>query len=220
MPKILSQQSAAKRASPPRIEQNPTNLAELVKLLGRIPLDRIQMKPPPGKAREADLLKSKKLCELVEGTLVEKSMGVQESRIAFKLGYYFLEYLETHDFGFITGPDGPYRMKMQNVRMPDVAYTAWSKFPSRAAADEPSISPVSPSLVVEVLSESNTKKEIEKKLLEYLESGVELIWIVDPKKRLVTVHRLGSEPEVFTSKEKLSGEKVLPGFKLEISKFL
>lgn len=147
-------------------------------------------------------------------------MGVQESRIAFKIGYYFLEYLETHDFGFITGPDGPYRMKTQNVRMPDVAYTAWSKFPSREAADEPSISPASPSLVVEVLSESNTKKEMEKKLVEYLESGVEIIWVVDPKKRLVTVHRPGSEPEVFTSKEKLSGEKVLPGFKLEISKFL
>lgn len=226
MPVALPKRSSAKKLDRRKtISSGPPTVAELVDQLGGIPLDRILLKPAPGKATEADLLRllhgePKHICELIKGTLVEKPMGLQESRIASLINFYLMEYLLVHDMGFVSGETGPYRMKTKNVRMPDVAFIAWSKFSSREAAYEPSVSPASPNLVVEVLSESNTKKEMEKKLIEYMETGVELIWIVNPKKRLVTVHRPGSEPEVLTSKDKLSGEKVLPGFKLEISKFL
>lgn len=225
MPVAFPKRSAEKLDRRKTTPAGPPTVAELVDQLGGIPLDRILLKPVPGKATEADLLhlldgEPKHICELINGTLVEKPMGMKESRIASVIIYYLQGYVIEHDLGFVTSPDGPYRILSNNIRMPDVAFIAWSRFPSREAADEYKVSPVSPNLAIEVLSESNTKKEMEKKIEQYLESGVELIWIVDPKKRLVTVHRPGSEPEVFTSKEKLSGEKVLPGFKLEISKFL
>ena len=62
------------------------NAAELVRRLGNIPLERICFTPPPGTARERDLLtamrRSNRLYELVDGTLVEKTMGLSESMIA------------------------------------------------------------------------------------------------------------------------------------------
>ena len=200
-------------------------VADLVHELGDIPANRILLHPAPGTATEADLLRAidgdnKVLCELVNGTLVEKPMGFHESRIAIKIIGYLLEYINKHDCGFITGADGPYRMKLKNVRLPDVTYISWGRFASREDADNLKVCPVSPDLVVEVLSESNTKKEIEKKQIEYFETGVRLLWIVDPRKRIVTVQRADGTTTVLDHKGKLSGEDVLPGFKLEISKFL
>ena len=200
-------------------------VADLVHELGDIPANRILLHPAPGTATEADLLRAidgdnKVLCELVNGTLVEKPMGFQESRIASLLIRYFIEFVEKFDLGFVTGEAGPYRMKTKNVRLPDVTYISWDRFPSREDANNPKVCPVSPDLVVEVLSESNTKKEIEKKQIEYFETGVRLLWIVDPRKRIVTVHRSDGTHAVLDHKGKLSGEDVLPGFKLEISKFL
>ncbi len=62
------------------------NAAELVQRLGNIPLERICFTPPPGTATERDLLaamrRSDRLYELVDGTLVEKAMGLSESMIA------------------------------------------------------------------------------------------------------------------------------------------
>ena len=147
-------------------------------------------------------------------------MGFQESRIAIIITGYLFEYVNKHDCGFITGEAGPYRMKTKNVRLPDVTYISWKRFSSREEANNPKVCPVSPDLVVEVLSESNTKKEIEKKQIEYFETGVRLLWIVDPRKRIVTVHRADGTTTVLDHKGKLSGDDVLPGFKLEISKFL
>src|SRR5215468_1891250 len=63
------------------------NLAELVEQLGDIPLERIRMRPPPGTATEADVLAAleaprKRICELIDGVLVEKPMGYTESILA------------------------------------------------------------------------------------------------------------------------------------------
>ncbi len=147
-------------------------------------------------------------------------MGFQESRIAVILIGYLFEYVNKHDCGFITGEAGPYRMKTKNVRLPDVTYISRNRFPSREDANNPKVCPVSPDLVVEVLSESNTRKEIEKKQIEYFETGVRLVWIINPRKCIVTVQRADGTHTVLDRKSKLSGEDVLPGFKLEISKFL
>src|SRR5260221_4956553 len=227
MPATLKKPRGTRKPKPSSNGHLPSRtVADLVHELGDIPTDRILLNPAPGTATEIDLLRAldgdnKVLCELVSKTLVEKPMGFQESRIAAIIIRYLLEFVEKHDLGFVTGSDGPYRMKMKNVRLPDVTYISWGRFASREDADKPNICPVSPDLVVEVLSESNTKKEIEKKQIEYFETGVKLVWIIDPRKRNVTIHRVdGTTTTVLDHKGKLSGENVLPGFKLEISKFL
>lgn len=218
-----------RRAAKPKPKMNgkllSRTVADLVHELGDIPANRILLHPAPGTATEADLIRAidgdnKVLCELVNGTLVEKPMGFQESRIAVILIGYLFEYVNKHDCGFITGEAGPYRMKTKNVRLPDVTYISRNRFPSREDANNPKVCPVSPDLVVEVLSESNTRKEIEKKQIEYFETGVRLVWIINPRKCIVTVQRADGTHTVLDRKSKLSGEDVLPGFKLEISKFL
>jgi Uma2 family endonuclease len=198
------------------------SLADLLKRLGGIPPERVLLDPPPGMATEEDAIElmdgePKQLCELVEGTLVEKPMGHNESRMSTDLLYHLKHYLRSHDIGYLTGESGSFRLK-STMRMPDVAFVSWRHFPNKKkdVAKYP-VLPFPPDLAVEVLSKTNTKKEIEQKRLEYFEFGVKLVWVVDPKKQTIGVYRQDGTSTVLVAEDVLSGEDVLPGLEVPVS---
>ena len=90
------------------------NAAELLERLGHIPLERIRFKPPPGTATERDLLaalrRSDRLYELVDGTLVEKAMGLPESMLAGQVLHRIASFAEAHDLGIPSGEAGTVRL--------------------------------------------------------------------------------------------------------------
>src|SRR3954468_8301072 len=99
-------------AQPPRTGPPTATFAELWDQLGQVPLDRILLAPPPGTAVEDDVslrLESadKRLCELVDGVLVEKPMGQYESRLAALIIHCLYTFLDQHDLGIVLAPDGP-----------------------------------------------------------------------------------------------------------------
>src|SRR5438105_2272640 len=84
----------------PIIDDPDESLVELVARLGNVPLHRILQLPPPGTATEADVLKAaakprKRLCELIDGVLVEKAMGFPESILASEIGYRLKHHVKT-----------------------------------------------------------------------------------------------------------------------------
>ncbi|HMB06053.1 MAG TPA: hypothetical protein VKP69_20265, partial [Isosphaeraceae bacterium] len=87
------------------IEPIPT-VADLLAQLGDIPPSRVLMRPAPGTATEQDVIallnrhdRHKQLCELVDGSLVEKTMGYEESALAALLIGYLVNFLQQHDLG-------------------------------------------------------------------------------------------------------------------------
>src|SRR5258708_40200548 len=92
-----------------------TNGAEWLHALGDVPMDRIIFDPWPGTATEADLLllveRDKRLCELIDGTLVEKPVGYWEALIASRLAARLTAYADEHDLGAVSGADSTMRMK-------------------------------------------------------------------------------------------------------------
>jgi Uma2 family endonuclease len=190
------------------------NAAEWLAALGDIPLERIIFDPLPGTATEADLLRfierDKRLCELIDGTLVEKPVGWIEAIIAMNIGTLLNIYVQPQNLGVVSGPDSTLRMPSTGrVRLPDVAFILSSRLP----AIRQSVPTIAPDLAVEVLSESNTPREMELKLREYFESGARLAWIVDPVARTVAVYHAPGEPiRVLNEADQLDGEPVLPGF--------
>ena len=196
-------------------------LAELLDRLGDVPPERIRFHPLPGTATVKDVLEIEahedRLCELVDGVLVEKPTGFSESRIASLLITAFQTFVDAHDLGIVTGESGMIRMPANLVRIPDVAYFAWKKFPGRELPDE-GAPEVVPDLAVEVLSKSNTKKEMERKLGEYFQIGAKLVWFVDPRSKTVSVYSSPTRVISFSVNDTLDGGKVLPGFKLPVKK--
>jgi len=69
-----------------------------------------------------------------------------------------------------------------------------------------------PTLAVEVLSPSDTIEEINEKIDLYLEAGVPLIWVIEPRRKTVDIYRPGQEPTRANRNDRLSGEPHLPGF--------
>ena len=129
-----------RRASPKPIEPSPTmqngvTVADLLKRLGNIPASRVRLYPTPGTATEKDVIKvldrENRPCELVDGTLVEKPMGYDESEIAATIIILLGSFVRRHKLGIVTGPDGTIRLFPGLVRIPDVAFASWDCFPGR-----------------------------------------------------------------------------------------
>jgi Uma2 family endonuclease len=194
-------------------------VADLLRRLGGIAASRVWLVPMPGTATEQDVIKvhdrTNRLCELVDGVLVEKIMGFDESRFAVLLATYLVRFLEQRDLGTIVGVDGMVRLFPGLVRIPDVAFISWKRFP-KSKRERGEIPTVAPDLVVEVLSKGNTKREMARKLDDYFRAGVRLVWYVDPRRRTVQVYRDRSQFVVLDEDQELDGGDVLPGFALSI----
>jgi Uma2 family endonuclease len=198
------------------------NLAELLDQLGGIAPDRIPLRPPPGTAKERHVIeineRTNRLYELVDGVLVEKAMGALSSLLAAVLAHLLWEFVEKDDLGVVLGADGMTRLRARLVRIPDVSFISWDRIPSGQFPKKP-IPDIVPDLAVEVLSESNTAKEIARKLREYFAAGVRLAWLIDPETRTVDVYTSPRQVRRLRNGQTLDGGIVLPGFKLPLRSF-
>lgn len=191
---------------------------EWLRALGGVPLERVIFDPWPGTATEADLLmfveRDKRLCELIDGTLVEKPVGIWEGMIAAYLITALNQFVLPRNLGGVFGADSTMRMKSGRVWLPDVAFVTLARLPKTR---DP-IPTLGPDLAVEVLSESNTPREIAQKLREYFESGTRLAWVIDPVPRTIAVcHGPGEPAAVIEESGSLDGEPVLPGFTMPVA---
>jgi Uma2 family endonuclease len=197
-------------------------VADLQDYLGGIPLARIRLQPLPGQATEQDILtilaKEDRICELIDGILVEKPMASFESRLAIILAYFLELFLEDHDLGAVLGEAGLLRLFPGRVRAPDVSFVSWKRMPNQEFPEQ-AIASLAPDLAVEVLSESNTEAEMRRKVQEYFQAGGKLVWLVDPNARTVRVYTSPRRSVLLTEDDTLDGRKVLPGFSLPIRKW-
>jgi Uma2 family endonuclease len=194
-------------------------LADLLAQLGGISPDRVRFRPLPGTATEKDVLdvqaREGRLCELVDGVLVEKGMGFRESFLAMALSAILWGFVKPRNLGLVTGADGMVRLVSGLVRIPDVAFISWDRLPGRRVPTEP-IPGLAPDLAVEVLSESNTEAEMARKRREYFAAGVRLAWFVDPVTRTVEVYTAVDQSVILQAEHTLEGGAVLPGFVLPL----
>jgi Uma2 family endonuclease len=207
-------------ATVPDAADTTETLADLVAQLGDIPLDRIRLRPAPGMATEADVLAAlsaprKRLCELIDGVLVEKAVGTREGLLAGIILHHIWDYLDRHDLGIALPGDSAVRLKIGLVRIPDVCFISWERLPEDELPDE-AIAGVVPELAVEVLSERNTRKEIERKLKDYFQAGVRLVWLVDPRTQTALVHTSVARSRKLSGEQALGGGELLPGFTLSL----
>lgn len=193
---------------------------ELLRQLGGISPKRVRLKPTPGKATERDLIRLNDrhdhLYELVDGTLVEKVVSSAEAYLAFEILFRIRLFLETLDLGMLMGADGALRLMPGLVRIPDGSFVRWERLPVRGQVPSEPIASLVPDLAIEVLSKGNTRGEMQRKLREYFLVGVQVVWYIDPKKRLVQVHTAPDRVEMFTEEQTLTGGELLPGLVISL----
>src|SRR5690606_23043548 len=124
---------------------------------------RIRLFPSPGYATEADLIRinetEDRLYELEDGLLVEKPMGWYESLLATLISSQLAAFVSSQNLGKVFGPDGPFQLLSGVVKLPDVSFVSWESWP-KEPQDRAWSLPIAPDLAIEVLSKSNTKREM------------------------------------------------------------
>lgn len=216
--------TAAATTTPPKTRFR--TLADVQKRLGHVPEVRILSFPAPGTATEQDLLDESvtggRLCELVDGILVEKAMGFRADWLGMWIGHLILQFLETNNLGGVSGAAGGIRFKAGHVRMPDVAFFRWDRADDPELIEDPdgAFAEVAPDLAIEILSPGNTRQEMDIKLAEYARAGVRLVWYVDPDRKEVDVFPKGNprRKKTIGLDGVLDGGDVLPGFTLPVAK--
>ena len=197
-------------------------MADFQTQLGGIPADRIRLSPAPGTATQADCLAANEneprgLCELVDGTLVEKAMGFEASIVAGTILSLLRYFVSRQRLGLVSGADGFFSLP-SSTRAPDVAYLSRDRLPNGRFPQQ-AHPQLAPNLVVEVLSPGNTRAEMARKRMEYFYAGGELIWMGDCPNRSVASDTSSTEFVVVGETDTIDGGTALPGFSCAVADF-
>ena len=109
------------------------------------------------------------------------------------------------------------RLAPEMVRIPDASFISWSRLPD-GKIPRTAIADLAPDLAVEVISRSNTHKEMDRKLLDYFNADVRQVWYVYPIQRQVHVFVNPEQSTQLGEQQTLDGGDVLPGFTLELAR--
>jgi Uma2 family endonuclease len=161
----------------------------------------------------------RKKYELVDGHLVERHMSVLSNWVAGRLHRFIDVFVDDRHFGWTWGSAQGYVCfpnSLRKVRFPDVSYVSRDRLPEGPTSE--GYIYIAPDLAVEVVSPNDTAYEVESKVLEYLEAGVALVWVIDPEARTAHIYRGDRSSDWLREDGELSGEDVLPGFRCRLTK--
>jgi len=196
-------------------------MADLSAEMADFPPARILLSPTPGTATEQDVLDlddhHDRLCELIDGVLVEKIMSTRESILAMAIGRILGNFVEDGRLGYVVGEAGMLKIRPQLVLIPDVAFIARKSLPGGKFPQD-AIAPIAPDLAIEIVSQSNTTAEMARKRREYFAAGTKLVWEIDPKARSVRAYTAPEKFALLTRGQTLEGKPVLRGMKIPLKK--
>src|SRR5262249_46410790 len=152
--------------------------------------------------------------ELIDGEWVEINMGAQSGLVALNINSQIHRFALANQLGLVFPSDVGYRIfgnrPTKRIRKPDGSFIRKGRLPEDKAP--PGDIELVPDLVIESVSHNDLAEEIEERVLDYLEVGVPLLWVIYPRNRTVYVYRKDKSVSRLTVADELSGEDVLPGF--------
>ncbi|OYD91214.1 hypothetical protein CDG76_28635 [Nostoc sp. 'Peltigera membranacea cyanobiont' 210A] len=105
-------------------------------------------------------------------------------------------------------------------RSPDASWVKLERWNALTPEQQEKFAPICPDFVVELRSRTDSLKELQEKMQEYIENGTQLGWLIDRKNKRVEIYRPGKDVEILDNPASLSGENVLPGFVLNLQQIM
>jgi Uma2 family endonuclease len=157
-----------------------------------------------------------RIFELVRGEVIELSRPTRiHGRVCANATFKLELYSRKRKKGYVVCNDSGVQLEHDpdTVRGPDVAWyediLSFEELPKKWGD-------IPPRVAVEVLSPNDTARYITEKIHDYLDNGVELVWVIDPESRAVTIYcKTGIKK--LTEKDMLTGGDVLPGFRCKVA---
>jgi Uma2 family endonuclease len=159
-----------------------------------------------------------KRLELVRGELRELTLaGWEHGRVCARIACLIGGHAVDGRYGIVLGAGTGCVLQAGDepvVRAADAAFIRRERLPEHLPAG---YAQTVPDLVVEVTSPSDTYAMVIEKVNDWLQAGAQMVWVVDPSNRQVSVHRPHQSVRVYGEADTLSGEDVLPGFECKVS---
>ena len=159
------------------------------------------------------------LHEVVDGELVMSPKNNWfHGRICIRLSFALEAFNRMHRLGAVLDSSTGFWMFNRNCRAPDVSFVPKARLASLGfKPNERRFFPGAPDLAVEVLSENNTRTEIDARLKDFFGSGTQIAWVIDPELQRVEVCHSPLQRQLVGMGGHLDGEHLLPGFQYPIA---
>ncbi len=145
--------------------------------------------------------------------------GSETSNRNIEVAYQLQAWSRSNNLGIAFDSSGGFKLPNGANRSPDAAWIKLERWQSLTTEQKTRFAPICPDFVIELRSPSDGLKNLQKKMAEYIANGTRLGLLIDRKNKRVEVYRQGEkEAEVFNNPATVSGEDVLPGFVLDLSK--
>jgi Uma2 family endonuclease len=155
--------------------------------------------------------------DLIDGKLIRMApAGRRQGKVEVTFTVHLWNFVNQGNLGEVYGAETGFILARNPdvVLGPDVSFVRSERLPPD---DLEGYLPLAPDLAVEVISPSDRRGQIERKVVKYLEAGVPLLVLVYPRRRTLVVHRPGQPPETLGERDTFNGGDVLPGFRLAVA---
>lgn len=139
--------------------------------------------------------------------------GARNSKIIFQLQSWTFSNRNGEVFDSST----TFRLPNTAKRSPDASWVAIDRWDALTEEQKEKFPPLCPDFVIELRSRSDALKKLQSKMNEYIENGAQLGWLIDPTTRKVYVYHPNGAVEVLDNPQTVTGDPVLPGFKLDLT---
>ena len=155
---------------------------------------------------------AEKSYEFIAGEIVEKMVSNQKSaQIGAKLLAFIIFHALQHELGRATGEQGGYMINGDRY-MPDIGYMSYARQP---IDNDDAYNPLAPDLAVEVISPTDTAREMRVKIVNYLAAGT-VVWVVSPDDEQIEIYTPGQPVRMLGIEDTLEGGDILPGFSIPL----
>ena len=158
-----------------------------------------------------------KVLELVDGEVVEvPGAGALHALIVELVLRLLGAHARERDLGLAFGDNTSYilRRNPDMVRIPDVSFVSWGRVREEGVPE--GYWELAPDLAVEVVSPNDRAEDVYDKVSEYLGAGTRVVWLLWPRRRMVTVRGADGAIRELGPEGELDGGDVLPGFRVRV----
>jgi len=154
--------------------------------------------------------------------IIMSPTGSFTSNKNFILNGLFSQWVESHlDLGFGFDSSGGFILPDRSMRSPDAAWIKKERWEALSLEAQEKFAPICPDFIVELRSKSDSLSQLKKKMEVWITNGCQLAWLIDPIENKAYIYKPNFPlKELSDFDTKLSGEDLLPGFELDLKRFV
>lgn len=139
--------------------------------------------------------------------------GRKNSKLIVRIGIWN----EREQLGELFDSSTGFKLSSGATKSPDVSWIESSRWQAIPKEQQRKFAPIDPDFVIELMSSTDDREELQQKMVEYMNCGIKLGWLICPDEKQVEIYRNGRDEEILDNPSSLSGEKVLPGLILDLA---